>query len=99
VLDDWSFRGAECDTDHYLIVAKVRERVAVTKRAAQKTEMERLRVKKLNEWDVKEQDRIIIRNKFAALENLEDSGNINRAWDNITEKLKVSAKERLGYCE
>jgi hypothetical protein len=31
-----SFRGADCDTDDYLIVAKVREILAVSKQAAQK---------------------------------------------------------------
>jgi hypothetical protein len=34
----------------------------------------------------------------AALENLEDSGDINGAWDNIRENIKSSAKESLGYC-
>jgi hypothetical protein len=34
ILDVRSFRGADCDTDHYLEVAKVRERLAVSKQAA-----------------------------------------------------------------
>jgi hypothetical protein len=34
ILDIHSFRGADCDTEHCLVVARVRERLAVSKRAA-----------------------------------------------------------------
>ena len=34
VLDVRSFKGADCDIDHYLVIAKVRERLAVGKQAA-----------------------------------------------------------------
>jgi hypothetical protein len=98
ILDVRSFRGADCDTDQYLVVAKVRERLAVSKRAAQKVDTERFNVK-LNEGDVNEQYQVTIRNKFAALENLEDSVDINGAWENIRENIKSSAKESQGYCE
>jgi hypothetical protein len=32
--------GADCDTDKYLVVAKVRERLAVRKQSAQKFDVE-----------------------------------------------------------
>jgi hypothetical protein len=33
------------------------------------------------------------------LENLEDNGDINRAWDAIRDNIKISAKECIGHCE
>jgi hypothetical protein len=92
ILDVRSFRGADCESDHYLVVAKVRERLAVSKRAAHKIDMEKFNIKKLDEGNVNEQYQVTIRNKFAALENLEDSGDINGAWDNIRENIKILAE-------
>jgi hypothetical protein len=94
-----AFRGADCDIDHCLVVAKVRERLAVSKGAAQEVDTERFNLKKLNEGDVKEQYQVKIRNKYAALENLEDSEVINRALDSIRVNIKTSAQESLSYCE
>jgi len=39
------FSRAECDTDQYLVVAKFRERLTVSKQAAQKFEVERFNLK------------------------------------------------------
>jgi hypothetical protein len=38
-------------------------------------------------------------NKFAALENLDDNGDINKAWEIIRENIRISAKESIGLCE
>jgi hypothetical protein len=89
------FEGSDCVTDNFLVVAKVGERLAVSKRVSQKIDTERFNVKKLNEGDVTEQYQVTIRNKFAALENLEDDRDINRVWNNIRDNIKISAKENI----
>jgi hypothetical protein len=38
-----------------------------------------------------------ISNRYAALENLDDSVDINSVWEIIRENIKTSAKENLGY--
>jgi hypothetical protein len=53
ILDIRSFRGADCDSDHYLAVAKVRERLAVSKRMVKKMDVGRFNLKQLNEEEVK----------------------------------------------
>jgi hypothetical protein len=63
ILDDRSFRGADCDSDHYLVVARVRERLAVGKQLVKKMDVERFNVKKLNEVEVKEQYQVTIKNQ------------------------------------
>jgi hypothetical protein len=52
ILHVLSFRGAECDTDHYLVVTKLRERISVSKRARQKFDLERFYLRKLDAIEV-----------------------------------------------
>jgi hypothetical protein len=57
--------------------------------------------RKLNEREVKEQYQAAIKNRFSALENSDDNGDINtrRVWDAIRENIKIYVKESVGYCE
>jgi hypothetical protein len=48
ILDVRSFRGVECDIDHYLVVEKVMERLAKSKQAAHKFDVERFNLRKLS---------------------------------------------------
>jgi hypothetical protein len=77
------------------VVAKVRKSLAVSKQAAQKFDGERYNLRKLNELEVRKRYQTEITNRVAALKNLSDSKDINRAWENIREGIKTSAKESL----
>jgi glycine betaine/choline ABC-type transport system substrate-binding protein len=48
-----------------------------------KMDVERFNLKKLNDEEVKEQYQVTVKNMFATLENLDDLGDINRAWKTI----------------
>jgi hypothetical protein len=49
-----SFRGADCDSNHYVVVTKLRDRISVSKRAWQNFDLERFDLKRLDGIDVKE---------------------------------------------
>ena len=78
------------------MVAKVRERLAVNKQGAQTFDGDRFNLRNLNELEVRKQYQIEISNKFAALENLRDSEDMNRVWESIKENIKISTKGSLG---
>jgi hypothetical protein len=88
IFDARSSRGTDCDTDQYLVVAKVKERFSVSKRNAQKFNVERLNRRKVNELEAMKQYQIKISDRFTALELFSD-------WENIIETINISAKESL----
>jgi hypothetical protein len=88
VLDVRSF----VEADHYPVAAKVRERLAVSKRTTHRFQMERLNLQKLNEIEHKELYCVEISCRFAALENLDSEVNVSRAWETIRGNIKISAR-------
>ena len=77
------FRRAGCNNDHYLLVAKVREGLAVSKQAPQQHNLPEVKIS----------------NRFAALNNLSDSEDINWVWENIKENITISDIDTLGLYE
>jgi hypothetical protein len=64
-----SLSGTDCDTDHYLMVVKVRENLAVSKQAAQNFDVERFHLRQLNELEVRKLYQLVITNRFSAVGN------------------------------
>jgi hypothetical protein len=89
ILEVQSFRRDDCDTDHYLVVAKVRERFAICKQAAQKFDMEKFNFRKLNEQEARIQYQIKFSNRYSALENLGDK------WVNDVKQTEIHTAEPL----
>jgi hypothetical protein len=71
------------------VAAELRERMSVSKRVAQKFDMQRFVLRKLNDAEVKEQYQVKITKRFAALENFYDNVDMNGAWENIRENIKI----------
>jgi hypothetical protein len=78
----------DCDNDHYLEVARVRERLAVNKQRSHKFHMERFNLKRLYEVQGKEKYCIEVPNRSAALKGLDAEVAINSAWEMIGEDIK-----------
>jgi hypothetical protein len=87
VHDVRSFRAADCDSDHYLVVVKIRVKLTVNNQRLQRIYMERFNLKKLNDVEGKEKYRFEVSNSFAALEDLDTEVEINSAWETIRENI------------
>jgi hypothetical protein len=78
-------------------VAKLRGRISVSKQARQKFDIEKFDLENLDDIEVKEKYQVEISNRFAALEILDESFDINNSWESIREIIKTSTKDNIGH--
>jgi len=69
--------------------------MAVSTKTTETFHEERFNLRKLTELKVRKEYQVKISNRFAALEIICDSEDINKAWENIKENIETSAKESL----
>jgi hypothetical protein len=80
-------RATDCDREYYLVMTNVRERLAVNKQRSQRVHMERFNLKELKQIEDKEEFRVEVSNRFAALEDLNTEVKIYSDWETIRENV------------
>jgi hypothetical protein len=98
ILDVRSFRGGDCNIITIWWLEEL-GKPGSKQKATQKFDVERFNLKKLSELEVRKEYQIKISKRSVALENVSDSQNINRAWENIRDNIKTRAKESIGEYE
>ena len=58
MIDIQSFRGVDCDSDHYLVIAKFIETLSVAKRVDQAVNIDKFNILKLKAEEIKLQYQI-----------------------------------------
>jgi hypothetical protein len=76
------------------VVAKLRERISISKWARQKFYLGLFELRKLDDIEVKEEYQVGISNKFVTLENLDESLDIGSAWESIREHNQYLSKRK-----
>ena len=87
-------RGADIGSDHHLVVANLKIKLANQRPKADRRI--RFDLGKLRNPQEKNELQLTLKNRFAALQLDDDNeGNIDKTWDNVIEIITVSCKEIL----
>ena len=93
LLDVRAYKGADCDSDHFLLICKIRMKLA-TKRA-QTVKREIVNVEKLHNEEERMQYQIEVQNRFSILEEQDGESN----WNEMVEVVRGAARDTLGVAE
>ncbi|KAJ4441732.1 hypothetical protein ANN_11590 [Periplaneta americana] len=102
IVDIRTFRGADCNSDHYLVIGELRERLSVAKRVEQQVNITKFNILKLKDDEAKQNYQVEISNRFATLESsdeVEKELDVNSVWENIRDSIKIAAEQSIGYYE
>ncbi|KAJ4446564.1 hypothetical protein ANN_13261 [Periplaneta americana] len=101
-LDKCAQWGADCNSDHYLVIGELRERLSVAKRVEQQVNITKFNILKLKDEEAKQNYQVEISNRFATLESsdeVEKELDVNSVWENIRDSIKIAAEQSIGYYE
>ncbi|KAJ4451741.1 hypothetical protein ANN_03212 [Periplaneta americana] len=102
IVDIRTFRGADCNSDHYLVIGELRERLSVAKIVEQQVNITKFNILKLKDEEAKQNYQVEISNRFATLESsdeVEKELDVNSVWENIRDSIKIAAEQSIDYYE
>ncbi|KAJ4449947.1 hypothetical protein ANN_01354 [Periplaneta americana] len=102
IVDIRTFRDADCNSDHYLVIGELRERLSVAKQVEQQVNITKFNILKLKDEEAKQNYQVEISNRFATLESsdeVEKELDVNSVWENIRDSIKIAAEQSIGYYE
>ena len=94
LLDVKARRGADANTDHYLVTATLQLKL----KAVQKPQQTRVKfdTKKLKNEQIRAEFTLTLRNRFLALQEEDGESNVNEDWDKIKNAIINTSSEILG---
>ncbi|KAJ4451539.1 hypothetical protein ANN_03004 [Periplaneta americana] len=95
-------RSADCNSDHYLVIGELRERLSVAKRVEQQVNITKFNILKLKDEEAKQNYQVEISNRFATSESsdeVEKELDVNSVWENIKDSIKIAADQSIDYYE
>ena len=98
LLDVRGYRGADIQSDHNLMVAKIHLKLKVTQKNNKPTTHKPLNVEKLNDKETARMFQLELTNRFEALQSeLEPRADVERIWEKLRTTYREVAEEKLGY--
>ena len=96
LMDVKVMRGADADTDHYLVTAKIK--LKLKKMDKPKDQRIKFDTRKLKEEHIKAEFKLTLQNRFNALQTdeLDDQEDINVTWTKIKNVFNNTSKDILG---
>lgn len=92
LLDIRTFRGANADSDHFLVICKIREKIAMAKNS-KKPGLTKFNCNKLGDPKIRKEYQTVLTKKLS--ENvLNDDDDVNRKWNSIKRSI-LSAAEKI----
>ena len=89
------YRGADIGSDHELVVAKVKIKIAKAKKNSEQMH-KRFNVTKLAHGNIREEFTISLQNRFQALSGM-DENSVESKWSRVKKCFADTCEEQLGY--